>query len=105
MKRKRQYELDKDSHLEQTFNPEPESELWIEAHLAPGWWKHPVFDFGIHYPCPYIWFGYWLITWEEEEEEVFPAFRFRLFYWRHPFLNVLAGGFRFVRISISFMPD
>ena len=33
------------------------------------WYKlllHPCFDFGINMPCPYIWFAYWLITWDSD---------------------------------------
>jgi hypothetical protein len=77
---------------------------WVEAHLAPGWWKHPVFDFGLHYPMPYIWFAYWLITWEEEV--VFPQFNQKWFYWRFPKIHTpSAPCFSVIHISISFMPD
>lgn len=97
-------ELDKDAHLEQVFNPDPADEVWVESHLPPGWWKHPVFDFGLHYPCPYIWFAYWLITWEEEV--IFDQFNCKWFYWRFPKIHTpSAPCFSVLHISISFMPD
>lgn len=39
----------------------------IESHLPKGWWKHPYFDWGVNNPAPYIWCGYWLITWGLED--------------------------------------
>lgn len=30
------------------------------------WEVKPTFDFGLKYEIPYIWFGWWLITWYEE---------------------------------------
>lgn len=35
----------------------------ISSRLPDGWWKHPTFDWGVNNPAPYIWCGYWLITW------------------------------------------
>lgn len=85
-------------------------QLKIESHLPKGWWKHPTFDFGIHYPMPYIWFAYWLITWEEEEDHPFDNFQYKYirFNWKAKrfykmFLNWRI--FHFIRVSISFMPD
>lgn len=37
----------------------------MKIERANPWWKEPfIFDWGVHYPCPYIWFGWWLITWQ-----------------------------------------
>lgn len=60
------------------------NENWKVERKTP-WWKHPfVFDFsGIHMPCPYIWFGWWLITWETSD-------------WSHD------GKFH---LNVSFQPD
>ena len=87
---------------------------WVETHLPPDWWKHPVFDFGIHYPMPYIWFAYWLITWEEVEDPWTNVFKFiyippqftRLYkYLIQHRIRIATQGFSFIRISISFLPD
>lgn len=33
--------------------------------VKPKWYQvKPTFDFGLKYPCPYIWFAWWLITWD-----------------------------------------
>ena len=89
----------------------PKKRVTVESHLYKDWWKHPVFDFGLHYPCPYIWFGYWLITWEDDGvwgrglwED---AFTVNKYFFRHRYVKYLKNipAFRFIRISISFMPD
>lgn len=78
----------------------------VESHLPPRWWLHPVFDFGLHYPAPYIWFAYWLITWEEEIAHPFHMFRMeRRFKKIGGFYHLLSPAFHFIKVSISFMPD
>jgi len=115
MKRKRQYEefieMDEFGHVEQVIVPDPADEAWVESRLPKGWWKHPVFDFGLHYPCPYIWFGYWLVTWEEDEQG--PFTEYKTYPWWHiwrgkvHFLHkqLPSPVFKFIRISIGFLPD
>jgi hypothetical protein len=44
-------------------------EIKVTQKLPWDWWLYPTFDFGLHYPCPYIWFAYWLITWGDTQWE------------------------------------
>ena len=63
----------------------------ITNHLSRGWWKHPIIDFGVHYPMPYIWFIYWMIAWGNVQ-------------WDNECWLII-GKYRIPRIEISFMPD
>jgi len=55
--------------------------LMQEKITRAPWWKHkPYFHFGLREDCPYIWFGYWLITWDRSYQGM-------------------------LRIDISFLPD
>lgn len=41
----------------------------MKISRANPWWKEPfIFDFsGVHLPATYIWFGWWLITWQTSD--------------------------------------
>lgn len=41
-----------------------EKTVFIEQVRPKFWEVRPMFDWGVNNPAPYIWFGWWLITFD-----------------------------------------
>lgn len=55
---------------------------------ATPFWKHPLifcWDFGV--PCPYVWLGWWLVTWGNDNDDGWLSWS------------------RWKQIDVSFQPD